>query len=124
MMVETAEFEKDILVGSYHAEPETISFNCDQISGGDNKNVMLFRPENSDIEDGISSYIDSHECTNILALDKLSDELNEKLWDDGSSEDDAGEEVIDNPSAYEILEVWKEMREDDGSFLHSELGCG
>ena len=43
MMVETAEFEKDILVGSYHAEPETIAFNCDQISGGDNKNVMLFR---------------------------------------------------------------------------------
>ncbi|KAH1250064.1 Pentatricopeptide repeat-containing protein, chloroplastic [Glycine max] len=124
MMIESAESEKDILVGNYHAEPETIAFNCDQVSGGDNNNVMLFRPQNSDIEDGISSYADSLECTNNLALDKFSDELNEKLWDDGSSEDDAGEEVIDNPSAYEILEVWKEMREEDGSLLHSELACG
>ncbi|TKY55608.1 Pentatricopeptide repeat-containing protein [Spatholobus suberectus] len=115
MMIEGAESENDILVGSYHSEPETFAFNHDQINGGDNNDVMVFRPQNSDIEYGISSYADRLECTDNLALDKSSGELDEELWDDGSTEDDDGEGVIDKPSAYEILEIWNEMREDDGS---------
>ncbi|XP_020235014.1 pentatricopeptide repeat-containing protein At5g67570, chloroplastic isoform X1 [Cajanus cajan] len=124
MMIEGAESENDILVGSHHTEPETYAPNHDQVSGGDKNDFMVFRSKNSDIEDGISSYTDRHECTDNLALDKSSYELDEELWDDGSSDDDDSEEIIDKPSAYEILEEWNEKRKEDGSLLGSELGCG
>lgn len=114
MMIEGAESENDIFVGSYH----------DQVKGGDHNDAKVFRPQNPDIEDGISSYADRLECTDNLTLEKSSDELDEEFWHDGSSEDDAGEEEFDKPDAYEILEEWKEMRKEDGSLLRSELGCG
>ncbi|KAL2322847.1 hypothetical protein Fmac_027226 [Flemingia macrophylla] len=124
IMTEGSESENDILVGSHHTEPETFAFNRDQVSGGGDNDSTVFRPQNSDIEDGISSYADKHECIDNLALDKSSYELDEELWDDGSSEDDDSEGIVDRPSAYEILDEWKEMRKEDGSLLHSELGCG
>ncbi|KAL2322842.1 hypothetical protein Fmac_027221 [Flemingia macrophylla] len=124
IMTEGAESENDILVGSQHTQPETFAFNRDQVSGGGDNDSRIFRPQNSDIEDGISSYADKHECIDNLALDKSSNELDEELWDDGRSEDDDSEGMIDRPSAYEILDEWKEMRKEDGSLLHSELGCG
>ncbi|KAK7330949.1 hypothetical protein VNO77_25156 [Canavalia gladiata] len=121
MISEGAESESDILDGSFHNED---TLNHEKVIGGDNKDVMVCRPQKSDIEDGISLCADRLECTDNLAPDKSSDELDKELWDDGSSEDDdVGEGVIDNPSAYEILEEWKEMRE-DGSLLHSKLGYG
>ncbi|KAK7386359.1 hypothetical protein VNO78_26544 [Psophocarpus tetragonolobus] len=125
MTIESAESENDIFVGGYHAETGTFAFNHDQVNGADNNDDMVFRPQNSDIEDRISSYADGLKCTdNIPPLNESSNGLDEELWDDGSSEDDDREGVINKPSAYEILEVWKEMREEDESLLNSELACG
>jgi len=124
MMIEGAESENDSYVGSYDAELVTSACTHDRVNEGDNNDVTVFRPQNSDIEDGMSSQADRLECTDNLALDESSDELDKEIWDDGSSEDDNGEGVTNKPTAYEILELWKEMREEDGSLLHSELGRG
>ncbi|KAK7263256.1 hypothetical protein RJT34_30843 [Clitoria ternatea] len=116
IMIEGAESENDILVGSYHDEQNAFTFNHDQ-DGEDNKDVMVCRPQISHIEDGISLCTDGLECTNDMVPSKSSDELDEELWDGGSSEDDVDEEVTDKPSAYEILEEWKEMRQEDESLM-------
>ncbi|KAK7346893.1 hypothetical protein VNO80_21417 [Phaseolus coccineus] len=123
-MIEGTESENDIYVGSYNAELVTSACTSDGVNEGDNNDDMVFRPQNSDIEDGMSSQADRLECTDNLALDESSDELDKELSDDGSSEDDNGEGVTNKPTAYEILELWKELREEDGSLLHSELGRG
>ncbi|XP_047161686.1 pentatricopeptide repeat-containing protein At5g67570, chloroplastic-like isoform X1 [Vigna umbellata] len=129
MMIEGAEYENDIFVGSY--DSATSACTHDRVNEGDNDDVMVFRPQNSDVEDGMSSQADRLECTDNLALDKSSDALDKKLWDDRSSEDDEsyeddnGEGVTKKkPTAYEILELWKELREEDGRMLQSELGHG
>jgi len=122
MMIEGAESENDIFIGSY--DSATSACTRDGGNEGDNDDVMVFRHQNSDIEDGTSSQADRLECTDNLALEKSSDALDKKLWDDGSSEDDNGEGVTKKATAYEILELWKELRVEDGSLLHSELGRG
>ncbi|XP_061365583.1 pentatricopeptide repeat-containing protein At5g67570, chloroplastic [Gastrolobium bilobum] len=110
MMMGSAESGNDILFGSYRAEPDTFTFNLDQADGGDDNDVMVCRPPNCNIEDRMSL------CDDDLTPDKSSDSLVEELCDDGSSEDDVGHGVIDKPSAYEILDLWKEMRK-EGSEL-------
>ncbi|KAJ1399649.1 pentatricopeptide repeat-containing protein [Sesbania bispinosa] len=122
MMIEGAESGSGILVGSYHAESDTFTFNHDQVDREDNNDVMVCIPQKSDIEDRISLRADRLNLAEDLALD--NSDSDEELWDDGSSEDDIDEGVSDKPSAYEILEIWKEMREEDSSLLHSKLGCG
>ncbi|CAJ1943017.1 unnamed protein product [Sphenostylis stenocarpa] len=124
MMIEGAESENDIFAGSHNGEPVTSAFTHDRGNEEDNNDVIVFKPQNCDIEDGMSSNADRLECADSLTLDKSSDESDKELWDDGSSEDDDGEGVTGKPSAYEILELWKEMREEDGSLLHSEHGRG
>lgn len=116
MMMEGAKSGNDILVDSNDADPDTFTFNH-EVDIGDNNDVMVSRPRNHDIEDRTSLYTDRSECA--YEPDTSSSDLDEELWDDGSSEDDVGEGINDKPSAYEILEAWKEMRNEDTSFLHS-----
>ncbi|XP_027347685.1 pentatricopeptide repeat-containing protein At5g67570, chloroplastic [Abrus precatorius] len=104
MMVEDAESEhENTLVGSYHTEH---TYNHDQVDEQDNNDLMVCRPQNSNVEDGTGLCADKLECSDNLAP--------------VNSEDD----VDDKPSAYEILEEWKEMRKEGGSLLHAELGYG
>ena len=119
VMMEGAESGNDILVGSNHDKSDTFIFNHDQVDVGDNNDGMVCRPQNFNMEDRISLCADRLECADDLAPDKSSDSSDEMLWDDASSEDDDGEGVQGKPSAYEILEAWKEMREEDRSYLHS-----
>ncbi|MCI48821.1 pentatricopeptide repeat-containing protein chloroplastic-like, partial [Trifolium medium] len=82
-------------------------------------------PQNYDIEDKVSSCA-RPKFLNHLALDKSSDDSDDELSDDDdeSDEDDVSEAMVDKPSAYQILEAWKEMREVDRSLLDSEIDCG
>jgi hypothetical protein len=64
---------------------------------------VVFRPQNYDIED------------------KYSDD---ELSDDEIDEDDVSEAMVDKPSAYQILEAWKEKREMDRSLLDAEIDSG
>lgn len=125
MMIECAESGNDILVGSNQAELDTFTFNHDQVDRGNSNDVMVCRPQNCDIEDRLSLCADKLEFPDDGALKKSCDNSHEEFWDDGSSEDDDDDDegVSDKPSAYEILNAWKEMRKEDRSLLDLELVC-
>lgn len=126
MMIEGAESGNDILFGGDQAEPDMFTFNDDQVDRVNNNDVVVCRPQNRVIEDKSSFCVDRPEFLDRLTLDKSSDDSEDELSDDESYEDDddGDKEVIDKPSAYQILEAWKEMREEDKSLLHSEIDCG
>lgn len=109
MMMEGAQSGNDILVSSKDAEPDTFTFNHD-VDIEDSNEVMVSMPRTDIEEDRMSLYTDRLERADDLAPDTSSSDLDEELWDDGSSDDDVGEGINGKPSAYEILEAWKEMR--------------
>ncbi|CAI8609384.1 unnamed protein product [Vicia faba] len=122
MTIESAESGNDIFFGSDQAEPDTFIFNHDQVDRVNNNDVVVSRPQNSDTEDNISSHADRLNSFDHVTHNKSSDE--EISDDESDDDDDVGDRVIDKPSAYQILEAWKEMREVDRSLLDSEIDCG
>ncbi|KAK7250913.1 hypothetical protein RIF29_33688 [Crotalaria pallida] len=126
MMMESAKFGNDVFDSSKHAEPASFTFNHDQVDIDDDNDVMISRPRKCDIEDRVSLNDDKLGYADNLAPDMSSNSLDEEQWDDGwsenddgCSEDDDGEGIPSKPSAYEILEAWKEMRKKDTSYIHS-----
>ncbi|CAL0308851.1 unnamed protein product [Lupinus luteus] len=115
IMMESTKSGNEILVSSKHAEPDILTINHDQVD-----DFMVIRPRNYDIEDRVSLLDDKQECADNPVPDMSSTSLDDDLWDDGSSEEDYDDEGIPGkPSAYEILEAWKEMRKEDESYLQS-----
>jgi hypothetical protein len=102
MMIEDTESGNDILLGD-RAESDIFTFDHDQVDRVNNNDAVVFRPQNYDIED------------------KYSDD---ELSDDEIDEDDVSEAMVDKPSAYQILEAWKEKREMDRSLLDAEIDSG
>ncbi|XP_058765469.1 pentatricopeptide repeat-containing protein At5g67570, chloroplastic-like [Vicia villosa] len=102
-----AEPGNDIFLGSDQAEPDAFTFNHDEVDRVNNNDVVVSRLQNSDTEDNVSLHVDRLNSFDHLTRDKSS---NDELSDDESDEDDddVGEGVIDKPSAYQILEAWKE----------------
>nr|XP_027192449.1 pentatricopeptide repeat-containing protein At5g67570, chloroplastic isoform X2 [Cicer arietinum] len=124
-IIEGAESGNNILLGSDQAESDTFTVNRNQIDRVNNNDVVVCTPQNCNIDDKVSLCADKVEFCDHLALDKSSDGSDDELSDDESYEDDDVDDgVIDKPSAYQILEAWKEMREEDKTLLHSELDCG
>ncbi|KAK2356840.1 Pentatricopeptide repeat (PPR) superfamily protein [Trifolium repens] len=103
MMIEGAESANDIDILGDQAESDIFTFNHDQVDRVNNNDAVVFRPQNYDIED------------------KYSDD---ELSDDEIDEDDVSEAMVDKPSAYQILEAWKEKREMDRSLLDAEIDSG
>lgn len=113
--VGSAEPGNDIFLGSDQAEPDAFTFNHDEVDRVNNNDVVVSRLQNSDTEDNVRLHVDRLNSFDHLTHDKSS---NDELSDDESDEDDdVGEGVIDKPSAYQILEAWKEMREVDREFV-------
>lgn len=112
MMIEGAESGNDILFGGDQAEPDTFTFNDDQVDRVNNNDVVVCRPQNRVIEDKSSFCVERPEFLDRLTLDKSSDDSEDELsdYDSYEDDDDGDKEVIDKPSAYQILEAWKEMR--------------
>ncbi|KAE9616047.1 hypothetical protein Lal_00017597 [Lupinus albus] len=120
IMMESAKSGNEIIVSSKHTEPDILAINHDQVDIEDHNDFMVSRPRNCDIKDIVSSHDDKQESADNPVPDMSSNSSDEDLWDDGSSEEDDDDEGIPGkPSAYEILEAWKEMRKEGVSYLHS-----
>ncbi|KAI5417907.1 hypothetical protein KIW84_042511 [Lathyrus oleraceus] len=121
--IESAESGNDIFLSSDQAEPDTFTFNHNHVDGVNN-NVVVSKPQNYDTGDNVSLHADRLNSFDHLAHEKSSDDELSDDESDSDEDDDVGEGVIDKPSAYQILEAWKEMREVDRSLLDSEINCG
>lgn len=121
--IESAESGNDIFLGSDQAEPDTFTFNHNHVDRVNN-DVVVSKPQNYDTGDNVSLHADRLNSFDHLAHEKSSDDELSDDESDSDEDDDVGEGVIDKPSAYQILEAWKEMREVDRSLLDSEINCG